>query len=543
MTEVIVPFVESLDEFNHLVTESKMWSTNWVYLHFNEDDKKSLDSLHQFRYPVLKKKLNKLVRDLEKKEDEKKLQAVFVKVDSLIKYEKKIMSNLKEFNDYENPTTKFTCEALIEDEVLPRSQEIFNSLKSIVNKNRKDAEAMKQDIEHASSNMMKIMLGVSVGLFLFVLIAIAFISRAISKPVIKMKSIVAQLAKGELPEEKVDETNNVIGKMGIAVNTLSESFTRTSHFANEIGKGNLNAHYDKLSDNDLLGNALINMRNSLHAYSVDMENKVKVRTAEVIEKGIKLEQAYKEIKDSITYAKRIQESILPADEIIFNVFENSFVFYKPKDIVCGDFYWFSHRGDEVIFAAVDCTGHGVPGALMTVIGNSLLNQIVNFSGVTDPSKILTQLDKKLLETFQQHGAISTNDGMDAAVCRYKLSKKEITFSGAKRPLFLFKNHELIEIKGNKSPIGSYLHEYDKLFTDHKMTVNSNDTIYIFSDGFQDQFGGHDGKKFMVGRFRDLLKEIQPLTMKEQANRLEKEIQNWQGRFEQTDDMLLMGVRF
>src|SRR6185369_6940956 len=135
-----------------------------------------------------------------------------------------------------------------------------------------------------------------------------------------------------------------------------------------------------------------------HAYSVDMETKVAERTAEVREKSVKLEMAYKEIRDSINYAKRIQESILPADEMIHNVFGDSFIFYKPKDIVCGDFYWFAQRGDEALIAAVDCTGHGVPGALMTVIGNSLLNQIMAGTDTTDPASILTQLDKKLLET-------------------------------------------------------------------------------------------------------------------------------------------------
>jgi serine phosphatase RsbU (regulator of sigma subunit) len=324
---------------------------------------------------------------------------------------------------------------------------------------------------------------------------------------------------------------------------LSESFTKTSHFANEIERGNLQAHFNKLSDNDMLGTALIRMRESLKAYSEEMEEKVKERTREVIEKGTKLELAYREINDSINYAKRIQESILPADDVIRKAFSNSFIFYKPKAIVCGDFYWFSNKGDEIIIAAVDCTGHGVPGALMTVIGNSLLNQIVNFSDITDPAKILSQLDKKLLETLQQHGTVTTNDGMDAAVIRYRISKKEITFAGAKRPMYVFKNGELIEIKGNKSPIGSFQYEFDKLYTEHRVSMNTGDTIYLFSDGFQDQFGGSDGKKFMVKRFRDLLTEIQPLTMNEQMGRLEKVINSWQGQIEQTDDILLIGVRF
>jgi serine phosphatase RsbU (regulator of sigma subunit) len=360
-----------------------------------------------------------------------------------------------------------------------------------------------------------------------------------------MKEVITKLGKGELSDEKiVANDKNVVSEMANSVNALSESFTKTSVFANEIGKGNLTVPYEKLSENDMLGNALINMRNSLHAYSEDMEQKVFERTQEVIEKSSKLELAYREIKDSITYAKRIQESILPSEELITKVFSNSFIFYRPKDIVCGDFYWFAQKGDEVILAAIDCTGHGVPGALMTVIGNSLLNQIVSTSTSTDPAVILNQLDKKLLETFQQHGhASGTNDGMDAAIFRYRINKREITFAGAKRPLYMFKNGELIEVKGNKSPIGSFGHEYDKLFTSHKLSVSNNDTVYLFSDGVQDQFGGEGGKKFMIKRFRELLAEIQPLSMVEQAKKINKEMDRWQGQYEQTDDMLLIGIRF
>ena len=183
-----------------------------------------------------------------------------------------------------------------------------------------------------------------------------------------MKDIIQQLARGELPNDKLNAKEDVVGQMARSVNVLSESFAQTSVFASEIGKGNLTVHYDKLSENDLLGNSLIHMRNSLRARFEDMENRVKERTHEVIEKSRHLEIAYKEISDSINYAKRIQESILPDPERIYKIFENSFIFYKPKSVVCGDFYWFGLIGDEAIIAAVDCTGHGVPGAFMTVIG-------------------------------------------------------------------------------------------------------------------------------------------------------------------------------
>ena len=543
MTEVINPYIESLEKFKLIVTESKMYSTNWVYLQNNSDDKNSLDSLHKTHFPQLKKKLDAQMLQLNKKEDADSLVDAFIKFYSLIKVEKEIMTTLVSFDDYENPQKKFKCEELVESEVLPRTQTIMNQLRGLIKRNREEAELVNAEIQKDSSRMTNIMLFASIGLFVFIMLAVSFISGGIREPVLKMKNIVQQLARGELPKEKIIANNDVIGEMVNSVNTLSDSFTQTSVFANEIGKGNLNVHYDKLSENDLLGNALINMRNSLKSYSEDMENQVQERTFEVIEKSAKLKIAYSEIRDSINYAKRIQESILPGEQMVSEVFTNSFIFYRPKDVVCGDFYWFSKIGDEAIIAAVDCTGHGVPGAFMTVIGNSLLNQIVTFSGVTNPATILTQLDQKLHQTLKQHGNIVTNDGMDAAICRYKIGKNEVTFSGAKRPLYLFKKGELIEIKGNKSPIGSFVHEFDKTFSEHKIKVNKDDTLYIFSDGLQDQFGGDEGKKFMIKRFRDLLIGMQSLSMKEQGKRIEKEIASWQQHYEQTDDMLLIGIRF
>lgn len=544
MTEVINPYIEALDEFDVVVTESKMYTTNWVYLQNSIDDKKALDSLQKFHYPQLQKKLEAYTDKLNKASDKDSLQAVFKKFDALIGVEKDIMATLVTFDDYENPKKKFKCEELIESEVLPRTNDVMLGLRKIVRRNREEAHSMKLNIEKASKRMMTIMLASSIALFVFVFFAISFISGAIRKPILKMKDIILQLSRGELSTEKIHTTdNNVVTEMAGSVNALSDSFAKTSVFANEIGKGNLTVHYDKLSNNDMLGNALINMRNSLHDYSVDMENKVSQRTQEVIEKGLKLEHAYREIKDSINYAKRIQDSILPAYAMISKIFNKSFIFYRPKDIVCGDFYWFTQQGDDVIIAVFDCTGHGVPGALMTVIGNSLLNQVVASSGTTNPAKILEHLDKKLHETLRQHGNIVTNDGMDAVICRYRPKTKELTFAGAKRPLYLFKNKELLEIKGNKSPIGSFGHEYDKQFTVHRFNMNPGDAIYLFSDGVQDQFGGAEGRKFMVKRFRDLLVESQHLTMHEQGKMVDKVLTDWQGEYDQTDDMLCIGIQF
>jgi serine phosphatase RsbU (regulator of sigma subunit) len=543
MTTLIHPYMEALEELNLMVTESKMYATNWVYLQNSIEDKEKLADLHKRRFRELKHRLEILSHKREKKEDAGNLAKVFAKFHELINVETRVMNLLVTFDDYENPSKKFEGEDIIESEVLPRTQEIMAMLGAIITTNVKEAAQLTAGIEKDTSRMMRIMLFSSLGLLAFILIAIFLISEGIRKPVQKMKEIVYRLSRGEPAKENLQAQDNAVGEMVAAVNALSTSFLKTSEFADEIRKGNLTVPYEKLSDHDMLGIALINMRNSLHTYSEHMEEKVRERTAEVLEKGRKLEIAYKEIRDSINYAKRIQESILPSNEMIEEVFSRSFIFYRPKDVVCGDFYWFGKKGKDVVIAAVDCTGHGVPGALMTVIGNSLLNQIISFSGVTSPSQILHQLDKKLHDTLKQHGGAVTNDGMDMAVCHYQIGGDSVTFAGAKRPLYVMREGKLEEIKGSKAPIGSYLSDVEKDFEEHQIKVQKNDTLYMFSDGLQDQFGGFEGKKYMISRFRELLHEIQNLTMPAQKDRIEKELSGWQKDFEQTDDMLLIGIKF
>jgi serine phosphatase RsbU (regulator of sigma subunit) len=543
MTTKINPYLELLNELTLMVTESKMYATNWVYLQNSVEDKEKLRVLHQRGYPELKKKLHAMAVARGKTEDANMLARVFGKFSQLVDVETTIMHTLVGFDDYENPQKKFGSEDLIESEVLPRTEEIMSLVQQIVARNRQEAAVLKAGIENDTNRMLTAMLVCSLGLLLLILASVAFISGGIRRPVLRMKEIVERLARGQQVKEQLRSKKDVVGEMISAVNGLSDSLRQTSSFANEIGRGNLSVPYEKLSDEDVLGMALINMRDSLRAYSEDMEEKVRERTAEVIEKSKKLENAYKEIRDSINYAKRIQESILPANDLIKEVFPESFIFYKPKDVVCGDFYWFGRSGNDVVLAAVDCTGHGVPGALMTVIGNSLLNQIITSSGVTSPREILYKLDSKLYDTLKQHGGSVTSDGMDIAVCHYKVGSGRVSFAGAKRPLYLMRGGKLSEIKGSRAPIGLYNEDGGKQFDEHEIKVEENDIVYLFSDGIQDQFGGYEGKKYMISRFRELLYDMQRLNMSEQRARVEKELDAWQRDHEQTDDMLLMGIRF
>jgi serine phosphatase RsbU (regulator of sigma subunit)/lipopolysaccharide biosynthesis regulator YciM len=271
-----------------------------------------------------------------------------------------------------------------------------------------------------------------------------------------------------------------------------------------------------------------------------------------------IELKNKDITDSINYSKHIQDASLPSMELKRQLFPDSFILFKPKDIVSGDFYWFnnSQSGDvnKRIIACCDCTGHGVPGALMSMIGNNILNQIVNEKEITSPAQILNNLHKEVRKALKQEEQSGTKDGMDIALITF-ISETEIEYAGAQRPLWIIKkidneelaidsdlSKQLIEIKPDKFSIGGLQSESERKFTEHKISLNKGDCIYIFSDGIVDQFGGNEGKKFMTKNFKQLLLSINSKPMVEQAVLLKRTIEEWKGNRDQIDDILLIGIR-
>jgi serine phosphatase RsbU (regulator of sigma subunit) len=257
---------------------------------------------------------------------------------------------------------------------------------------------------------------------------------------------------------------------------------------------------------------------------------------------IEIEHKHNEIIDSVNYAKRIQEAILPDKKEILSHLNNSFILFKPRDIVSGDFYWYSFKNNRSIIAAVDCTGHGVPGAFMSMIGNTLLNQIVNEKGITDPAQILNSLNEEVNASLKQTQTDSeSRDGMDIAICSFDMENLDMQYAGANRPLYLIKNGELIETKANKFPIGGLDYDVPKIFTTHSFQLQANDCIYISTDGFADQFSPED-KKLMTKKFKETLVLINDKSMEDQRDYLNLFIDNWKGNTEQTDDILVIGVR-
>ncbi len=267
------------------------------------------------------------------------------------------------------------------------------------------------------------------------------------------------------------------------------------------------------------------------------------RIASLVEE---VEKKNKSITSSIEYAHRIQNAILPNENAIAKGYSDNFVLYIPKDIVSGDFYWYAEKNNFSIMGAVDCTGHGVPGAFMSIIGSSTLNKIVMEQGITNPSEILERLDIEVKNTLKQHEENSqTRDGMDIALCVLDITSGKLMYAGAHRPLYVIpKNQDLQEYKGDSFPIGgNFLFKKSKIFTTHEVQLQKGDTIYIFSDGYPDQFSEKKNQKYMARRLKEKLIEIQPFDLKTQKELLKEEFFEWKGNHKQMDDIMLMGMRY
>lgn len=290
--------------------------------------------------------------------------------------------------------------------------------------------------------------------------------------------------------------------------------------------------------------------NRLISDKLKLEGEVKQRTAElelrnqeIIENKNEIERNAKNITDSIRYAKRIQKAIYPTTGQFKKLLPESFIFFKSKGIVSGDFYWIEEKGNKILFAACDCTGHGVPGAFISIVTNNLLNQAVKEHGITKPSQILDEVNKGITTTLHQTQEDSTvKDGMDAALCCYDRATGTLEFAGAYNGLYLVRKGELLEFKADNIPIGRFIGEAFKTFTNHEIITQPDDVVYLFSDGFADQFGGPEGKKIKKNIFKNLLLDIWSLPMEEQREKLYNFFKSWQGELEQVDDVLVIGVR-
>lgn len=257
------------------------------------------------------------------------------------------------------------------------------------------------------------------------------------------------------------------------------------------------------------------------------------------EQKAEIEQKNLDITDSINYAKKIQDAMLPGDREMEENLKDHFVLYRPKDIVSGDFYWVSARGGYTIVAVGDCTGHGVPGAFMSMMGHSFLNQVVNDQETSSPAQALTLINEKVISSYRKETDRSSFDGMDIALCAINWQELEVEYAGALRPLWILRDDEIIVIKGSKRAIGSPEGED---FSNSKFKLQPGDQLYMFSDGYPDQFGGRNGKKLKTSGFKKLLVSLKGMSGSQQKYELEQFLDSWQADFDQLDDICVIGIR-
>jgi phosphoserine phosphatase RsbU/P len=340
---------------------------------------------------------------------------------------------------------------------------------------------------------------------------------------------------------------------------------------NRITNGHFNERVEILGNNEIatLSEQFNQMIEELESLYNDLEQKVRDRTAEIMQQKEEietqrdaieeqkdmlldvnktLESANKEISaqkkqvtDSIIYSKRIQTAILPANEQVKKLFPQSFILYRPKDIVSGDFYWVAEVDNFKMIAAVDCTGHGVPGAFMSILGYNNLNHAVNYKGARMAGDVLRELNHAVIDTLSQQEE-DIRDGMDVAICCFDVANNKLYYAGANNPLIMVRNNEIFQYEPTKAPIGKNDEFSAGEFQNNEIDMQPGDIYYIFSDGYADQFGGTENKKFLKRRLKALLHDISGLPMEEQKKRLGANFDEWKGRYEQVDDIMIIGVQ-
>lgn len=551
VTSVYNPSVAALKDLDNLVNRSKLLITKWYYVQTGENnvDKVALNQLLREEYPALKKRLRKYSVYWTQEEQES-IDIILSMIEVMFEsYQNDVMQKLNSFESYNDSNIKF--EALIPFEELDvKFHEIHQNLSSLIDKQNSNASDNSNDMLYSFNLLQNIVTWLVILLIIGGTVIAILTVRSIIRPLHGLKKMLLMMGKGVLPGEPAKKRNDEIGEMSLALNDLVNAMTRTTQFANQVGSGNFDSHYLPLSNEDTLGMALIKMREDLRENERVLEDKVLERTEEVVRqkeeieiKNSELEVLFKHVTDSIRYAKRIQEAILPPESLIKRVLPNSFVLYRPKDIVSGDFYWIDEKGSKTMFAAIDCTGHGVPGAFMSIVGYNILKQVIDSNDVTSPAFILDRLNEGVSETLHHgHEASQAKDGMDVAFCTIDFSTLELQYAGAYNPLYIVRDGKLLETKGNKFPIGLFIGTEKKKFANHSFQLRKGDCVYIFSDGYADQFGGPQGKKFMSSHFRNLLLQASAEPIEQQKYMLAKTLQDWSGNLDQVDDILVIGLK-
>jgi sigma-B regulation protein RsbU (phosphoserine phosphatase) len=368
--------------------------------------------------------------------------------------------------------------------------------------------------------------------------------------IMKQHNVHLVIADQRMPEMTgIEFLEKIIPEYPDCIRMVLTGFSDVEAIIQAINKGRVYRYITKPWNKDGLK---ITIDQALETYHLKQQNKKlfldlqeanKTLEKKVIERTKKIESQRKEITDSLHYARRIQNALLPPDEELDMLLPSYFILNKPRDIVSGDYYWLAHKDNKVIVAVADSTGHGVPGAFMSILGVAYLNEILNQTVAIKANEILNQLRGQVIKSLHQTGKKDeTRDGMEIALCVVDFKRRKLQYSGAFRPLYLIRDNVLKEFKGDSMPIGIYDYE-ESSFQNEELIFKENDIIYMFSDGYVDQLGGPDRKTFRSRNFKQLLINIHQKPLHEQKGILEKEYEEWRHGIGQIDDIMVMGIRF
>lgn len=357
-------------------------------------------------------------------------------------------------------------------------------------------------------------------------------TRVITDPIKNLVEKLSRISDGHLSERAEIQGNNEIASLSEQFNDMISQLESYYYELEEKVKARTLEINQQKEEILAQRDSIQEQRNILSVINIDLQNAY-----------TEIEQQKKHIEDSIHYAKRIQNAILPPDDYVNRLLPDSFILYKPKDIVSGDFYWLNEMNGKILVGAVDCTGHGVPGAFMSIVGYNQLNYAVNVKRADRPDEILNLLNEGVTKALRQTRITSSvKDGMDVALISIDKENKRLQYSGAFNPLYFIHNKKLLQIKADKFPAGGYMGEKLRTFSLNEFEYKPGDVLYLFSDGFADQFGGEHDSKFLVKRFRDLLFSIHAESMSDQKAILSQTLKDWTGDRGQLDDILVMGIR-
>jgi len=539
---IYAPSVKLLEELDNHLVKAQQLMKQWVSVQQLEGDPERIEAMTLCTQiiPTQLNRIDTLSKNWSEEHRAMKLQ-LFNQVNQLLTAYADVRDLLPTFNSYFTLEYRMDAEFyFMEGESVPRSLDLARRELAVLTGDQR--MIMSREIEQLNDSFQQ--LSTLLIYFMFAVILVGAISairtsQSIVRPVNALRSKLNNLAKGVYSVHSTRVGNDEIGDMAQAVERLITNFERTKEFSLNVGAGNFSMQYEPLSEHDELGQALLRMRDDLASYRHEMESKVALQTSEIRDQKERVTELYSDLQASIDYAQRLQETILPGTEAIREVFPDHFIFFRPKATVSGDFYWFANKGKKRMVAAADCTGHGVPGAFMSLVGHNALNQATKV--YNKPSQVLNAVNRLSAQALRAHENHLVKDGMDIALVSIDTESMELEFSGAQNPAYIMRSGELIELEGDAFSIGSYVNG-EREFTHKNFTLQSGDCVYVFSDGYADQFGGPQGKKFMRKQFRQMLVEIASLDMANQREEITRRFDQWKGEGEQLDDVLVIGVR-